>query len=70
MVKFEGVPPQLLYVGVTIRFPEIVEFVLFTGACHGDIDPTPFAANPISGLLFVHANVEPTGLLTNAAGLI
>ncbi len=65
MVYTSGVPAQPANVGVTVIVPLIAAPVAFVALKAGTF-PVPEAANPIAGLLLVHAKVAPTGVLVNA----
>ena len=60
-----GVPVHGAIVGVTVIVAVIGAPVKFV-AVNEAISPTPDAARPIAGLLFVHAYVAPAGVLANA----
>jgi hypothetical protein len=71
--KFEGVPGQLLNVGVTVTVPTIVPGVLlfvFVGAVQGAICPLPETGMPICALLFDQAKLAPIGFETNVGGVM
>ena len=63
MVKLNGVPAQLLAVGVTVITPLIGELVVLVPA-KDEILPVPLAARPIDVLVFDQLYVAPlTALL-------
>ena len=63
MVKLNGVPAQLLAVGVTVITPLIGELVVLVPA-KAEILPVPLAARPIEVLVFDQLYVAPlTALL-------
>ena len=64
------VPTHELYVGVTFIVPLIALFVVFAGAFHDAIFPTPEAPKPIAVVVFVHAKDCADGLLVKTAGEI
>ena len=69
-VKVIGVPVQPLRVGVTVIVPTIFTPEAFAGAVHEEIFPLPLATSPIAVLEFIHAKVEPIGLLAKLPILI
>lgn len=55
-------------VGVTDTVPSMSKPVAFAGAENAVISPVPLTGKPTLEFVFVHANVVPGVLLTNAAG--
>ncbi len=67
MVKFDGVPAQPFRVGVTAIVPVMGVDPPFVPTKVAML-PDPPAPKPIAVFEFVHVNVEPAGVLVNAAG--
>jgi len=63
IVYEEGVPTQLLAVGVTVIVAVIVVVPVFV-AVNEAMSPVPLEASPIEVLEFVQENVPPAGVLT------